>query len=455
MRVGTRLVLLGAVLPTAGIVAAAWVAGQVFAHDLLRSVDEGLQRQAAVERVSLFDGPAGEPHLHLLDSPQADQPMSADGLVAVYGPRGIPEIRFPEAADVPERLSPTERQAVGPRTVSDGRGGERRELIVNLLSKNGHHYALWLALPLARLRATTTAFYRATLSVCIALALVLFVVQASQARRLSRRITAVSAHLPRLREGDLDSLPSPDPSGDEVATLRDALVEVIGQLKAARDRQERLIANAAHELRTPLGLMRTEMDLALRKERTGAELREALGEARREVDRLSALAEKLLDLAAIRGVTLEHQPGDLGIIVNEAVDACRSEAGTRGIALRVSGPSEAPAVFAPTRIRQALDNLLSNALRFAPPSTVVEVSVAPEASGWRIAVTDEGPGVPEGERDRIFEPFSRGRKETAGAGLGLAIVREVAREHGGATWVEPRRDRTEFVIQLRSGDASR
>jgi signal transduction histidine kinase len=289
----------------------------------------------------------------------------------------------------------------------------------------------------------------------VALALVLFAVQASQARRLSRRITAVSAHLPRVREGDLDSLPSPDPSGDEVAELRDTLVEVIGELKAARDRQDRLIANAAHELRTPLGLMRTEMDLALRKERTGAELREALCEARHEVDRLSALAQQLLDLAAIRGVTLEHQPGDLAAVVNEAVDACRAEAGTRELALRVSGASEAPAVFAATRVRQALDNLLSNALRFAPPATVVEVSVAREASGWRIAVTDTGPGVPDGERDRIFEPFSRGRKETVGAGLGLAIVREVAREHGGATWVEPRRDRTEFVIQLPDSRGSR
>jgi signal transduction histidine kinase len=452
MNVRSRLILFGAILPSVGTLGAALVAGQIFARGQLRSLDEGLHSQGAVESVSLFDGPGGEPHLHLHESARLEEPLLPNVAVAVYGADGAPLIRFPESANVPPRMSIAEWHAnPGPHTVATA-GGDRRELVLNLVSHNGQHYALWLASSLERVHATTAAFYRATLSVCAGLALLLFALQTWQARGLSSRIVAVSAHLPRLREGDFDSTPPPDATGDEVTDLRVALVEVAAQLKGAHERQERLIANAAHELRTPLGLMRTEIDLALRKERSPDELRHALAEARREVDRLAALAQQLLDLAAMRGVSLAHQSADLTAVARDAIDACRSEAHAHQVSLRLSAPTHAGAVFAPTRIRQAIDNLLSNAIRFAPAGTEVEVAVIRHDAQWRVTVSDAGCGIVEGDWDRIFEPFFRGRSDGAGTGLGLAIVREIAREHGGSAWLASRRDRTEFVLEISDGE---
>ncbi|WP_370865962.1 sensor histidine kinase [Chondromyces apiculatus] len=215
----------------------------------------------------------------------------------------------------------------------------------------------------------------------------------------------------------------------------------MGRLRAARAAQERLIANAAHELKTPLGLMRTEMDLALRKERPASELREALLEARREVDRLAALASRLLDLAALGGVAWVPAHADLALLVREAAEVAEAEATRRRVRLAVEVPDEAQAQVEALTLRQAVDNLLANALRFAPQGSTVTLSLDTDEARHRIRVRDAGPGVPEGEEEKIFEPFYRGAGSReagqGGAGLGLAIAREIARKHGGQAFLAP------------------
>ncbi len=163
------------------------------------------------------------------------------------------------------------------------------------------------------------------------------------------------------------------------------------------------------------------------------ELLGALAEARQEVDRLAALARSLLDLAAVHRVALDHKPGDLAALLRGAIDGCRAEAEARGLALAVAAPDRAVACFSAASVRQAVDNLLANALRFAPRGSTVETALDAHDGAWRIAVADRGPGVPPAERDRIFEPFVRGAGDgrPAGAGLGLAIALEIARDHGG------------------------
>ncbi len=187
---------------------------------------------------------------------------------------------------------------------------------------------------------------------------VLFPLQSVQAGRMSRRIADMTAQLPELRGGALAWRLPTDPTGDEIADLRVALAEAMERLRDARDAQERLIGNAAHELRTPLGLMRTEMDLALRKERSAEELRQALTEARTELDRLSKLAASLLDLAALGRVTWEPSTGDVASVVREAVEACEAQAEARGVVVTTKLPDEALAEFEAQTMRQAIDNLL-------------------------------------------------------------------------------------------------
>jgi signal transduction histidine kinase len=249
-------------------------------------------------------------------------------------------------------------------------------------------------------------------------------------------MTALSDHMAALREGKLESPAPADQTRDEVGELSLVVAEATERLRTARAAQERLIADAAHELRTPLQLMRTSIDLALRRERSPEELRAALAEARGEVDRLASLATRLLDLAAARRGAWDRAPGDLADVARDAAEAIRAEAETRSVLVEVRAAEPVPASFDPNGLRQAVDNLLANALRYGPPGGTVRVDVSREGPAARILVHDDGPGIAPGERERVFEPFEQGEdRAPGGAGLGLAIVREVARGHGGRAWV--------------------
>ncbi|ATB32741.1 two-component sensor histidine kinase [Melittangium boletus DSM 14713] len=181
--------------------------------------------------------------------------------------------------------------------------------------------------------------------------------------------------------------------------------------------------------------MRTSLDLALWKERDARSLREALEETRREVVRLSALAGNLLDLASFGRGGWEVRAGDLREVVEDAATAARAEAEGRGVWITVEGPEPAPCAFHAASVRQAMDNLLANALRYAPPGTEISVRLEQEEARWRLSVRDRGPGIAAEHWESVFQPFFRGDAKGAGTGLGLAVVQEVARRHGGLAYV--------------------
>jgi signal transduction histidine kinase len=261
-------------------------------------------------------------------------------------------------------------------------------------------------------------------------------VQVGHARSLARRVGNLRAHMQRLRAGVFDQPPPPDRAADEIAELRQAIAETTTRLAAARLAQDRLLADAAHELRTPLAAMRAGIDIALRRERSPDELRESLEQAREEVDRLAALASSLLDLAALRASPLERRRGDLVPLLIEAIDAARALAEEPGILVRLEAPEHALAELAPSSLRRALDNLMANAIKFSPAGGQVHVELRRQGNEWVFSVADQGPGVPPHARAAIFEPFHREARETPGKGLGLAIVRDVAEQHGGRAWVD-------------------
>ena len=466
MKVRARLWLYGAVLPSVAMLLAVLVAGQLFRISLVRALDQVLRSQATVESVSLFDGPRGEPHLVLTEEQieRARAFTAAEaGVVSVYDGSGASVIRFPDGASAPERLvpGPPGAPATLATTVAPD-GAPVRELRLTVAARDGRAYLLRLASPLGSQARTVRIFYQATLSACALMALLLFVIQGVQARRLSDRIRAMAGHLPHLREGSFGKRLPPDPTGDELSELRDALAEVSERLRSAREAQERLIANAAHELRTPLTVMRTGMDIALRRQRSPEELREALEAARHEVDRLALLASRLLDLASLGRATRDLAPGDLAALVRESAAAFAAEAETRDITIAVAAPDRADAWFEPVSLRQALDNYLSNALKFAPHASRVEVTLLAEGDRYTIEVADEGAGVPDADRERVFEPFYRaadarppgGDPRAPGTGLGLAIVRDVARRHGGAAYLRAAGPHPRFVLELPAGDAA-
>lgn len=432
MKLGTRLWTSGALVPGVVMAAGLLIAGQVFRAALQSSLDRGLLAQAAAESVSLFDRADG-PHLHMAESPLLEdvRPFAPTG--ALFDEDGklvahFPPLPHPSTAEVSPGLSGPGSE-LSTRELDDG--ARQRELVVRTRNPDGRRYVLRLSASLAQVDESVRAFHEVSLAMVAVLTLVLAGVQTWWGRRLSRRLAALSSHLARVQRGELELPPEADLERDEVSELREVLAATTVQLQKARAVQDRLLADAAHELRTPLTLMRTTLDLALRKERSAPELREALAEARAEVDRLARLASALLDMAAAgRGWDLFD--GELAELVDDATEAMRAASEEAGVWLEVEAERPARARFNPTALRQALDNLLSNALRFAPKGTAILVTLRRRADGgFRLGVRDHGPGVPPDQREAVFAPFHRGDPR-GGSGLGLAIAAEVMRQHGGS-----------------------
>lgn len=437
MKLRTRLVLLGAVMPTTLLVAASVVAGVVFERVMLDEHDRALVGQAAVEAVSLFDR-AAAPHLHLGESPLERAVGEHPPEGALYGPDGERVTTYPDDADVPARVRPSAlgyEPTLHTETVA---GGRRRVLALRVDDPRGRPFALWLSASLERHDREMEAYWRISGLLVAVVAALALVVQLAHARGLARRVGSLGAHMSELRAGRLDVRPAPDTVGDEITELRDAIAETTRELEVARQSQDRLVADAAHELRTPLASMRAAIDVALRRERAPQELRVTLDEARREVDRLAELATRLLDLAALRAGPLERQRGDLVPVLMEAVDAARAAGEPHGVLVELRAPAHAVAPHAPMAVRQALDNLLSNALKHSPAGGRVEVELRDDGDAWCLTVADQGPGVAAAEREAIFQPFHRTAHDVPGKGLGLAIVRDVAQRHDGRAWVDAR-----------------
>ncbi|HYO58129.1 HAMP domain-containing sensor histidine kinase [Archangium sp.] len=459
MTLTRRLWLLGALVPALATLGALVVTGQLFRCDLEASLDRALLAQAAVESVSLFVGSGQKVHLHMAVSPLAEQvrPFAPRG--QVFGPDGRLVVYYPpllEGECATDKLMPGDpRQPplLATRVLPDGT--RLREVVVNVRSPQGELYALRLSALLAQVDGSVRSYYRVAFSMAASMGLLLLVLQTFFARRLSRRLGAITRHLTRLREGDFSQMPAPDGNPDEIGQLREVLAEATDRLSGAREAQDRLIADTAHELRTPLTLMRTRMDLALRRERGVEELRAAFREARGEVDRLAVLAGELLDLAAVGRGEWDRKKADLAAVVLQSVEAARAEAEVRGLLIRLEAPPREEAWFDPGGVRQAVDNLLSNALKFSPRGGEIRVRLWREQDWLRVSVADEGPGIPPAEREAVFAPFRRLCSGEPGAGLGLCIVREVARRHGGRAWVVPETARgAEVVLELPRGQAA-
>lgn len=446
MTVRTRLAVFGAILPICVLVIAILIAGWQLRAIQLRDLDRRLMAQAAVESVGLFDGSNGRPHVHLPSSPIASEVAEFAPLTALYDGRGRLAIEVPDPGVVPASVAagPVGEVVLVDREIA---GVARRTLELGVVDAHGEPYTLWLGASLGPVDATLGRFYATAFAVVGVLGIALFLVQWLVARRIGRRIDTMVAFLPKLHDGGA-ALPV-DPERDELAAFRDVLRDVADRLAEARLEQDRLLASAAHELRTPLTILRTEIDLALRKERSADALRESLRSMRADVERIAALATALLDLQAIRHVDFQRVPGNLASVVREACSGLRTMGEARGIEVRVTAPAEATARFDERTVRQAVDNLVANALVHAPASSAIDVEVAERGAGWEISVSDRGPGVPAEGAERIFEPFQRLSTAGPGAGLGLAIVREVAERHGGRCWLDgDYRDGARFVLAI-------
>jgi two-component system, OmpR family, sensor kinase len=235
-------------------------------------------------------------------------------------------------------------------------------------------------------------------------------------------------------------LPVPD-TNDEVARLGATLNEMLDRLEEALGAERRLLDDASHELRTPLAILKAELDLALSRARTPEELEDALRSASEETDRVARLAEDLLVLSRSKQGRLEirRQKISLGDLLERVCAAHRARAEDAGVRIELVSPSANVSVD-PVRLRQALDNVLDNALRYSPAGSAIRVVSHASEGTVRVVVEDEGIGFQESVLGTAFEPFIRDDSGAVnrheGAGLGLAIVLAVAKAHGGAASTE-------------------
>lgn len=448
MTLGTRLWVLGAALPVAVMAAVLVGADQLFHLALTGALDRALLAQAAIESVSLFDGPEQRPHLHMASSPleESVRPFAPEG--TLFGPDGKELVRYPPRSHAKEVLVPDPPGAAPQLTTVEVDGTRVRRLLVALRGVDGESYALRLTASMALIDASTNTFHLLAGLSTLAAGALLVLAQLWQGRRLRGRLAALTTHLEAVRAGDLEQTLAPELEHDEVSELRGVLAGATTALQRAREAQERLLADAAHELRTPLTLMRTRLDLALRRERPPEELKAALRDTREEVERLAILATRLLDTVAVGRGDLHRGPTDLVALAVLAADAVRATVLDRGVRLRLDTPDSASASVDASSVRQAIDNLLSNALKYAPAGSEVVLRVTREGPWWVVSVRDEGPGIPAPMREVLFEPFHRAAGSSSGAGLGLTIVREVARRHGGRAYIADTTPGTEVRIEL-------
>jgi len=234
--------------------------------------------------------------------------------------------------------------------------------------------------------------------------------------------------------GERLPLPSAD---DELRRLAVTLNAMLERLDKGLQRERRFVAEASHELRTPLTLMLTEIELALAQPRQPEELTHALHSLNDEVRRLIALAEDLLERAGGEegGLPIEARPVDLMALATRVADRFRAAAGERAISMTAQRPVEVQG-DAP-RLDRALSNLVDNALRHGAGDVAIEVRAV--SGGAVLTVTDGGDGFPPDDTTR-----------PGGNGLGLTIVREIVRAHGGTTEVHRVDDRTCVRVELAS-----
>ena len=218
---------------------------------------------------------------------------------------------------------------------------------------------------------------------------------------------------------------------DEIAPLATALNALLARLASSLDSQRAFVADAAHELRSPLTALKLQLELLRRADdaETRDAARVAIGEG---IGRATRLVEQLLALARSEpDAVLPVDDVDLVAVARQAIDDSRAFAGARSA--RIELLATEPAFVRGDAVALALlvRNLVDNAARYSPPGARVEVKVRDEGARVVLEVDDSGPGIPEGERERVFDRFYR-RAEAAesGSGLGLAIVRSVATAHG-------------------------
>jgi heavy metal sensor kinase len=257
------------------------------------------------------------------------------------------------------------------------------------------------------------------------------------AGRALRPVRTIAGMARSISERDLHRRVEVRVPHDELGELVDTFNSMLERLEASFTSMSAFTANASHELRAPLALMRSEVEGALSRSRSPEEYRRVLESLQQEVEHLSRLSDQLLILArADAGALVPAKEAiDVADFLHEAAARWEDVANKQGTRVEVTAPSSGHMEGDPALLRRVVDNLIDNALRHSTSGTPVTLRGYPGSGGWNVEVADQGPGVDPGDRAKLFTRFARAdnarSRENGGAGLGLAISAAIARAHGG------------------------
>ena len=258
----------------------------------------------------------------------------------------------------------------------------------------------------------------------------------------------------------------PVAGGDEFVRLAKVINDLLDRLQRSFEQQRRFMADASHELRTPTAIVRTEADVTLSREHRGeSEYRDSVRIIRDASRRMARIVDDLFLLARADAghLVLRRAPIYLEEVVDSSARSVRHIADQKGVTLSLNDLVEAPVDGDADLLGRLLLNLLDNAIKHSPPGGTIRVTLSRQGSDYHVSVADEGPGIPEAARERVFERFFRADEarvrdesgHTTGAGLGLAISRRIAELHGGTlTLVSSRPGRTEFRFSMPADQAA-
>ncbi|HEY2777307.1 MAG TPA: HAMP domain-containing sensor histidine kinase [Gaiellaceae bacterium] len=333
-----------------------------------------------------------------------------------------------------------------PRAVEKGDGPASYEAIA-VDGKHGH--VVVAVISLSAEKETLRHLLAINLWVAVVVLSALAVVAAFILKRSLRPLLRIASTADAIAGGNLAERVPAAPPRSEIGRVSSALNRMLEEIESAfaqRDATEqrlrRFLADASHELRTPLTSIRGYAELFRRgADRDPVDLAKAMAAIENEGERMSRLVEDLLLLARLdEARPLERKPVDLRRLIDDAVDAARVVDHSRSYGYEL-GTSALVADGDERRLRQVLDNLLANVRQHTAAGSAVFVTATRKGDEIVLLVEDNGPGIPEELRDRIFDRFVRpdpGRhRDSGGAGLGLAIVRSIVSAHGGSVEARP------------------
>src|ERR1700730_10615419 len=325
-----------------------------------------------------------------------------------------------------------------PFSVRDSRGVPRLVYAESLQTSLGSKAVLIVSRSVGELQSALnqTILFLSVLSVLVVLAGTLL------AHRLTGRVLEpvrrIASTARSLSQRDLHRRVEVDVPPDELGELVETFNGMLARLEASFESLRRFTADASHELRSPLALMRSELEGTLARARTPAEYEQVLRDLEAEVEHMARMVDQLLMLARADAGALQPAATNLDVadFLHETAARWRPMADQRHVKLDVEAPDSGSVSADPDLLRRVMDNLLDNATRHSPAGTAVWMTGAPTAGGWTIEVRDEGPGVPPAARAALFERFVRAdgarARDVGGPGLGLALSRAIAESHGGS-----------------------